>query len=305
VSKNPSDVAPDIRLVALVLIGAAATVISFVTPILVVKLLIPDTFSERPPSWALITLLLVGVTAGQFGLLAIWGVFGALHWAVRLPLMLLIAAWLFAIFLFGMAAADLSAGVVGVYARNLLLLPLMFAGVQLPLWIARVVLGWRLVFGPHAAEPEPSRAGQFGLQHLLGATTAVAVVLAFTQTAVLLVSSPHNRPAQVWTSLLISCAVLAALGLLAALPCVWAAFVARRRGLATAIVAGYTVVCAILAPFVIVLGGGWLDPDHFLASFWLHAGAMSTMLGGLHVVRACGYTMLRRGRPAPGDRARV
>jgi hypothetical protein len=75
---------------------------------------------------------------------------------------------------------------------------------------------------------------------------------------------------------------------------------ARRTGLATLIAVMYTVAAAVLVPVVIgAIVGNAPDSEEFQVFFWIHVGGMGTMLVGLHVVRACGYTMLRRGRPLP------
>ena len=242
-----------------------------------------------------------GVIAGQFGLLAIWAVFGTAHWAARFPLTLLLAAWLCELLLLGMLLADVSNGLVRDFRRAILLVPLVFTALQMPLWIARLTPGCRLVFQPNSGEREPWHVGQFGVQHLLGVTTLLAILLGFTQAGVSVFTSADYGLAVVWTRLLIACAGAAAFGLLAVLPCVWATFGVRQRGLGAIAVAGYTIALGVLAPMVLVAHtpGATLESELFEISLWLHAGAMGTMLGGLHVVRACGYTMIRPGYKLP------
>jgi hypothetical protein len=240
----------------------------------------------------------MGLIAGQFGLLAIWAVFGAEPWVARLPLVLLIAVGLHGLFVLGMAAADVPEMAVTAYAKAMLMMPLVLGAVQVPLWIARMALGCRVVFRADAAKVDPSRLSQFGVQHLLGATTVVALALGLAQVGVSLFTSPYYSPSGVQAGLWIACAVAAGIGALAALPCVWAVLLARPTGLATVVAVMYTIAAAVLVPVVIgAIAGDAPDSEVFQVSFWLHVGGMGMMLTGLHVVRACGYTMLRRGRP--------
>jgi len=277
------------RYVPLVVFLAVSGVGNFITPAIL---------DEAAPRGLFIPALLMGLIAGQFGLLAIWAVFGAEPWVARLPLVLLIAVGLHALFVLGMAAADVPEMAVTGYTKAMLMMPLVLAAGQVPLWIARMALGCRVVFLADAGKVDPSRLSQFGIQHLLGATTFVALVLGLAQLGISVSTSSYYDPTEIWTSLLITCAVAAGIGALGALPCVWAVLLARRIGLATVIAVIYTVAAAVLLPIVIGAIAGDAPPSEvFQVSFWLHVGAMGMMLGGLHVVRACGYTMLRRGRP--------
>lgn len=291
---NASNPVPRTRYVPLVLFLAVSAVGDFITPAIL---------NEAVPRGPLVPALLAGLIAGQFGLLAIWAVVGAEPWVARLPLVLLIAVGLHGLFVLGMAAADVPAMAVAAYAKAMLLLPLVLAAGQVPLWIARMALGCRVVFRADAAMVDPSRLSQFGVQHLLGATTVAALTLALAQVGISLFASPYGfHSTEIWTGLLITCAAAAGIGALAALPCVWAVLLARRTGLAMVIVVMYTVAAAVLVPIVIgAIAGNAPDSEEFQVFFWLHVGGMGMMLVGLHVVRACGYTMLRRGRPVPGD----
>jgi hypothetical protein len=144
--------------------------------------------------------VLWGAVCGQFSLLCLWAVFGVQRLLARWPLSLLAATLLYGLLplgvgvVFGSPAVDITAVVVGV-----LILPLLFLGVQVPLWVLRMATGWRIVVDgtQHACSLPQSR--QYGLQQIFGATAAVAMALGLAGLGLPLLGRPPDP--SVWLGL--------------------------------------------------------------------------------------------------------
>lgn len=250
--------------------------------------------------------LLVGAIIGQFGLLAVWGVLGPQPLFVRWPLSLLVAVLLCCALLLGMAMLDAPRGGLAEMAMGMLMLPMIFLAVQLPLWVLRIVTGWCIVAGGTEDCSPPSESRQFQLQHMLGATTAVAVALGLASVYLRYLGNPVGRvDLSMWLGLMLTCLMCGVLSAFSTLPCFWAAFVARNKMSGAAMIAVYAVLMSLLVLAVISAIGGSAPPGEAVLCFVLFHGSLAfVLLGGLHVVRLCGYVLLRPGRRWPPVRPR-
>jgi hypothetical protein len=249
-----------------------------------------------------IAMVLVGSIAGQLGLLAIWAVFGPQRLLVRWPIALLVTASLYGAFLLGIVWTEAPEWVLRDLAKGLLMLPLIFLAVQFPLWVLRIVTGWCIVAGGREDDSSSTESRQFGLQHMLGATAAVAAALGLARLGL---PGLDNRggsadPSQ-WKSLMFVCLMFSVWSASSTLPCVWAAFVARSKAAGAVVIAVYVVLMSVLAVVVVsAIGGPPLLFGEVVKIFLLLHGPLAlVLLGSLHLARACGYTLLRPGRMHP------
>jgi len=251
-------------------------------------------------SWALLSPLFVGLFAGavsaELGLLAIWTALGAGRWTLRIPLTYFLAVLCFMLLVMGFNMGRMGPLQSGGVLHDLALLPLVFLAAQLPLWIVRLIFGWRMVFAEGAEQPD-AEVGQFSIGHLLGATALVAVSLGLAQLGPL-EAGPLRSSDAVWLDMLATCGIVALASALSTVPCVWAVFISRRPLSAAWAIAAYTFAASGVLVFLQSALTGVSD-------FWaqtlvlalLTLGAlMATMLTGLGVAHFFRYEMLRRGR---------
>ncbi|HUY92213.1 MAG TPA: hypothetical protein VMV10_25965 [Pirellulales bacterium] len=246
-----------------------------------------------PP--AFIGAILLGMMPVQFGLLAIWAVVGPGRWLLRQLATTALAAlaWL---------AIAVGVGVhphappdfTEVSFRFTALVPLVFLAVQLPLWIARWLRGWRLVEASAAAATDQREARRFSLGDLLMMPAVVAVPLALSRWC-------DEFAGGVAANLMVAACLSLASGF-ATLPCLLSAFRSRTAGGGLLRIAGYAIGLGLAfdAAAVTMFGAlpdtsaGWFVPLFILSML------MATH-GSLALVRNAGYVLLpARSRRAEG-----
>ena len=244
--------------------------------------------------------LLWGSLAAELGLLAIWAVLGSRKARVQLPATMLTMLGLYGALLLGLIAAEGRGGPVRDMVRACLFLPLVFLAVQSPLWGLRILGGYRIALRTDREQPCPIESRQVRVRHLLATTALVAVALSLALIGIpqsaRAASRAASRPDPAF-ALLIACALCAAWSALAVLPCVWAAFVARRRGLAATVMAAYmTGLCLVVWGIIQVASRASAPAEVLVALFVSHGTLAAVTLGTLHLLRACGYVLLRASR---------
>ncbi len=263
-------------------------------------------FNLLIPRWALhsnaiawLTIPFIGVTLAQFGLAAAWGVFAPRCLLLRLTSSLALGAGLSVQFLVGLPSARSPNGEDAL--RVLMLLPLLLLAVQTPLWILKFVSGARISPGKETAGKEEETARQmrqFSLQEILTATAWVAVALGSAQMAL---RWGGNMPFALdggWSSLAVTCGVLALWSTLVLLPCIWGLLIARDPWAGTGAMLAYQLVLTLMVAPVLLALVSYSEPVGlmFLAMFVLplfQLGCVGTLLGCLVVVRRGGYSWHR------------
>jgi len=251
-------------------------------------------------SWALLSpffvSLVTGAVAAELGLLAIWTALGAGRWTLRIPLTYFLAVLCFMLLVMGFNMGRMGPLQSGEVLDGLALLPLVFLAAQLPLWIVRLIFGWRIVFGDVEEEPD-AEVGQFGIGHLLGATALVAVSLGLAQLGSI-EAGPLRSSDAAWLDMLVACGIVALVSALSTIPCVWAVLISRRPLPAVWVIAAYTLAAAVVLAFVqtALTGVGDIWAEILVLHLFALGALMATMLIGLGVVHFFGYEMLRRGR---------
>jgi len=225
----------------------------------------------------------LGIYAGLFGLLVVWAMLADSRWQWRAPG--LIAGWGATWAVLIAVCKALAFGEEGIWritvGATAMLTTLLFL---LHLVQKR---GLRLSHASEefvAAKTEPSRAGQFGLLHLLAWTCAAAVLFGAARLVV-----PQDRPAALWLE--------AALGVGQAFVCVMAVWGAFGRSPALVRIAGLVIVpwlCAFLADQAPAPSGHL--PRHWYVAF--NASACLLAAGSLLVFRRHGLRLERAAPPA-------
>lgn len=231
-----------------------------------------------------------GFAFGQFGLAAMWGVFGPGRWFLRWVGALASAAGLLAAFLFWPLWIH-GNGLRETFAGALLLPSLLFAA-QLPLFALRLLGGNRLTARDAPWEQPDRSVGQFRIIDLLGAITVCAIVLASLETARVLL--PEYVERHLWPgNILIECLAFVSFGALILLPCLWARMLAKNRNRATIMVAGWiTFWPLILVAVLCVVSPDALSRTNGLFFILLFSATLAaTLLSGLRLTS--GYVLLR------------
>jgi xanthosine utilization system XapX-like protein len=230
---------------------------------------------------------LYGLMIGEQGVLSVWAVLGPQPLWRRWFASLLTLAGL-AIALIGMLP---TASTAERSLRAMFALPLIFAVPQLPLWLLRLTLGWRVVRSGVGEVAGAKDARQFGIQHLLRTTAAVALVLGLARLSVS--DSPAGMMPTMWTSLLSTCLVLAVVNTFLLPACVWTGLRARELPTAIAGLAGYGLLLFLLIAVVVAfLSQGSASSD---AGAWILlflAISLGLIFGVLRWAHACGYVLV-------------
>jgi hypothetical protein len=260
---------------------------------------------------------LLGVAAGQFGLLATWAVLGPWplyrQWFAALAVEIGLLA---ALFLGISAIADHGPMSNWKELVQFILACIAIAvAVQLPLWLARLLRGWRLVPRGTDASRLAIESRQLQIRDILIAMTLVA----FTLGTLKYVCQGHGARMEMQAILSILAACVAALVWSALLlpMCVWATFGASSIGVRIVVLAGYlltlaTIVLGIVTAVSLAASGRTvriLEPMAFAAFLASHVALLVTLLSGLWLARACGYVLVsvrtarRRLAPLDGGKA--
>jgi len=246
---------------------------------------------------------LIGVTMGlvfaQAGLLTLWAVFGPHPLALRWTTTVGAAEFLLGAFLAGSLLVMEGRLSWEDFVIPPLVLPLLFLVLQAPLGLFRAVTGWRIAV--EGREDVSGGARQFRIVDLFTVTLIVAVTLGLAQWAVSLGEPDPEGLAEVWLVAPIYFAILAAANGLLALPCFWAVFAARDKPEAVVILLPYYLLLAV-GWFVLlaVLTGGSMPAEVIGPTVVFGVVYLAVLAGGLSLIRACGYVLLRPRRRAAG-----
>jgi hypothetical protein len=259
---------------------------------------------ESARAWVL-PMLLTGAFCGQVGFLAVWAALGPFDLRIRWPLVLATGFGLYFLFCLGSVVFVEYLDFENVFpeaAAMSLPLPLVFLCVQVPLWIRKTLGGWQIVPAAEAERHSAAEARQFGLVHMLGLTTSLAVALALAK-APMDGLAPGRPPsaqdmAQFWLGVGILCGVACLYSAVWTLPAVWASFTASDKGTGVLVMLGVWAGGSVLLIVLLVIlaslfGPGRVDGDTAAAIFVHFAGTTIVLLASLHLLRLGGCVMIR------------
>lgn len=248
------------------------------------KILDPQEFP--PLSMICVLLTTIGCLAGQFGALAAWGVLGTQpprgHWLASL------FAAAASLLLTGAVAAVAIDGKIWREVRDALLLsPITFLAVQIPVLAMRLGWGYRVTITDQSL-PAPRR---FTLRELFFATGVIAASLALLQIGA------KNGPRPGTAGVAGGCALAGIVwGLFAVLPCLYSALMAKDGVMGGFFIASYAIGAALTATAVALALGSRDTIDILLLCSVIFGVAAFTLHGSFLVLRHCGYR-LRRIQP--------
>lgn len=236
----------------------------------------------------------LGIGAGQLPLLAVWTVLGPPRFWRRWLGALAMVCVLYASVVAGMAAAAAERAQLQLFSVNLFALPLVFLTAQFPLWLLRVGLGRGM--SRDAGERRQADGGaQFRVRDLLTVFVVVGAGLGLSRLAIALHAMDGAEDGIApWLYLALACTLFGVWSALLALPCVWAAFLARRRAAANSVVVSYVLLLALGAAAVLTLGGAALPAEELAALFAFSGGSLLVILSGCQLLREWGYSLPRQ-----------
>jgi len=260
----------------------------------------------------------VGLFPAQAGTLTLWLVWGPGSFVRRLAIHWLAALALFTAWAMGIAIAFGSDGpaqeLPRVWGTVLCSLPLVSLAGQLPLWLLRTHLGWRVERLEGEAQREPRLGGSLALPHgplpparqplsirdiLLG-TVVTAVTLAGVRLVAAMVDADRGMgqlDAGYWLAWGIAVLIIAAISLLGFLPALWLLLRHRDTGQAMGLWLGYAAVaCFVMLVFMASLFGGGPSPEPFVGLVCLLSSFALGLAVPLLLVRARGWRLI-----LPGD----
>lgn len=253
-----------------------------------------------PPSLpgAALWLTIVGCVLAQGNLLAAWLAWSDRPFWERFTRHWTVAAMLYLIWAAGLALSQLSlfAGVSSVVGLSV---PLVSIAAQIPLWIARQTLGWRLVRGDPSNDTGPA---PLSIRHLMWATVLVALSLTLARWAP--IPDDDERPF-LWTAMFVAASVISTFGLL---PIAGLALRMQplRRGL---LYAGLYAAFWVGLLWAVVLVGRhyrlFTPPPLFImvGVTCLIVSFTATVMLAVVAVRSRGYRLLRGRLPRRGSGA--
>ena len=248
----------------------------------------------------------MGSMTGQFGLVAMWGVLAPQSLLVRLGSTVALGAVLALGFVAGCILATQAHGprpaeFSSALCGAMLLLPLSVASVQVPLWIARLCLGWQV--GHIQMIDKLGRPTQFSLANMMTATALIAVLLALNQPASWLLGAPAQE-LWIFAGLYSLGAIL--LSALITLPAIYALLRHNSlgRGFVIMLIYGFVVFAGF--SLVLLMFAPPTSPDAvagLAVIFGYIAGLALTVTLPLVVLRNYGFRLVT-GNPSPEQAAK-
>lgn len=226
-----------------------------------------------------------GVLISQWNWLATWAVFGPTPWKER------------ALEVLGGSFALLLSLLIGSSPHNWLepsdlgkaicLLPVAMLAGQSPLWLLRVILGWRIRPQQQPAETLADDARRYELRHLFAGTAVVAASLGAARGA--------GAPTETLLSVLIAPPLVS---LITAAPCICTGIVLGDSWEANMILTVYILLFPAIALAAASVSPGPGPPGDFIFGFCgFMCGTAVVVHTGLRQIRASGFVIsTRRGR---------
>ncbi len=238
----------------------------------------------------------IGLIGAEAGLLAIAAVMGPGRWHLRHLVVAGVAVlWIVAWFVgFGLTRLFRGNGYYGPTSNDMfaviLVIPVMFCACEIPLWIFRAFLRWRIE--PAIGSGDSSKPPQFSIAGILIATSAVAIALAGVRMGRTIEGSASE--AEWWGACGIAIAFSGGISFVTLPLAVWGTLrcPSLRAGI-VAIVASLFVAAVGLICVISVLVGDWPpnDLDFWLPTSGVVGGFACGLLGTLTLVRISGYRL--------------
>jgi hypothetical protein len=252
-------------------------------------------------------MILIGICGGQMSLIAAWSVLARWHIFLRLVGAILLTGFLWLSLMAGVLVgfqSDLRYYFDYYVAEDVALGVVLVAGValsQIPFWIARCALGWRLVgWGGELIQAGRPRL-QFHLWHLVLVMVSLSVAFAFARLMLTTMDmgSFEQLIFAVWGELdwkVLGRPPLLIFGsLLVTLPGVWSAFQGAK--MIIPLLLGWLLYCALVGELqfllFVLLPYAPIEEVDFVGGYLLNVAHAATVIGVLLLLRALGCRLLR------------
>ena len=221
-----------------------------------------------------------GITFAQVSLLATWTACGDGSFVVRSLVSVFAGAllWLFAFNLFG------STSIPGGFLPGIAMLTQWFV-IQLPLWVVRLIWGWRLIRLRSDESENTGNEGkvQFGVKHLLGWTTLVAIILGLGK---FFSSNPTFSRIEVFEfGLFLLC------NSLITWPSLLVVFATRKAWVSILVALAFTVIVTVAEPFLFTLISASNSGSDYIF-WWLNGVQLVWITGSTTALRLAGFRLV-------------
>lgn len=235
--------------------------------------------------------ILLGTVFAQASLLAVWLALGGQPFLRRTVWVLLLTTASIILFMLPVAKDAGDDWIISLFFGAAIFS--QWLAVQTPLWLIRVVFGWRIT------APDTLCAGagrdelQFGIKQLLAWTTAIAVLLGIGRWLADDIAGDDHNSFLAWEIAAIFL-LLAGCNVVVAWPVIWAALVRRWMPAWTVVAVVIAVILTLEEPAIFrrVAGGG-MDAE---LVWWVNGVHLAWIYGSLGVLRMYGYRMERRSK---------
>lgn len=231
--------------------------------------------SQSLPTMAFI----VGVVLSQFGLLGIWASLGSRPWYVRQSVAIV------GVFLsYGAIAAGGRAGAIQDFFREAPSLPLIFLCLQAPLWLLRLVRGWKIISIGSPGGNSIRDARRFSLRQMFAATTVIAIAIALARV---------DHKVEQGVSIMAGAVVI---GLMLVAPCASSALGSRTLTAGTFWIIAYAAGGAMALALLLACIAGAPDRTAIVSLETFSLAAVGSIHGLLAAGRRAGYILQRKSK---------
>jgi MFS family permease len=271
--------------------------------------MVRGAWDARPGFLVLVVVLgvvaaVAGAIVGVIGLVVTWAALGRQRWTMRLSVALVVMAFLYAALILGYIVFLPFGWHPGwrQIVEQVFLLPSVFLAAQLPLWILRFALGWRIVRRDEEEQRSRTASRQFTLRDLFSVMSLLAVTLGLARLGFWIGHRGYVPPLDFWLVVLFTCLAWAVWSAFFTLPCLWAGLIAQNKRASAELIAFYVLVTTAVG-----VATHFASPPAqamtvfllFLGFLFFLGGLVGLMLGVLHVFRGRGWVLHRAGRRRP------
>jgi hypothetical protein len=245
-------------------------------------------------AWKWLLASLMGICVAQINLIAIWAAMTPGRVILRVPWSIFLATLMWYALVLGNRMEISSQGLYPRHFRAedaLLLGLILFAAVlalQLPLWGASLLFGWRLVPPGHDGRASVQEH-QFNIVHLIAGMLLASLALGLGR---LVLPEGQWRLTGFDDELLVILPALGVVNLFVVMPCIWGAF--ARRSLLVPLAVGWSVYAIVVTVMEILFISLFLGvpPD----DIWFHMGLFNIfqclcVFGTLLCLRGIGFRL--------------
>jgi hypothetical protein len=232
----------------------------------------------------------MGGIVAQFGVLPAWLVWGdRSHWP-RLLLHWGLATLLYGCWVLGMMIVIADPEFIRFALTVFLFLPVISLGIEAPLWLTRLVFGWRFRRPAEAGHERP-----LAIRDFLSGMAVISVALAAVRIASALANGPGTN--EVWIPLAIGATAGTLTSAVVLLPLAWCVLRIQDVVQMTWLVVVYVGVASVIVMLIMFwLGGLSANAEEVIAIFLIVGSTVAAIAFAFWLARSAGFR-LEVGKP--------